>query len=292
MTALFCVQNYLGSAAMFTIASAPSHLISVGDTGSVVGPDAWDNSPLVFTVEQILDTENFGIGTGVLTAANWPRTGTITWVTGANATATSDMTARHGANAYETAAEFMAYHDARGNLYAASPLDQIMYAIVKATDYLDQKYRFRGIKNLQKLGNPIIDPTMAFLDPFLSPFGIGSIPFMAPATSSQSTEWPRQGAVDLNGDMIMGVPAVLKAACSELAYRVLNGTTLQPDYDPGIFAAGGVVLSDSEQVGPIKTSKTYDTKLGIGFFAPFPQVDRMLSKAGLLLAGGGRTVIR
>jgi hypothetical protein len=90
----------------------------------------------------------------------------------------------------------------------------------------------------------------------------------------------------------MGVPNVLKAACSELAYRALNGTILQPDYDPELVSAGGVVSSITDDVGPIKHSITYDTKLGIGFFAPFPQVDRMLAKAGLLLAGGGRTVIR
>lgn len=289
---VFCVQNYYGTAAQFTLDAAPSHLIAVGDTGSIVGLDAWNAAALTFTVEQIIDTENFGVGSGNLMAANWPRTGTITWITGANAAATSNMTVRSGANAYMTAAEFMRYHDARGNLYAASPHDPIMYAIVKATDYLDQKYRYRGIKNLQRLGNPIIDPTMAFLDPFLSPFGIGSIPFMAPATSSQSTEWPRQGAVDLNGDMIMGIPPVLKAACAELAFRSLNGTELQPDYDPALVGAGGVVSSITEDVGPIKSSRTYDTKLGIGFFAPFPQVDRMLSKAGLTLAGTGRTLIR
>jgi hypothetical protein len=260
---VFCVQNYNGTAAQFSLGAAPASAVA-----------------------------HFAVGTADLLGVGFPKTGTITWVTGANATTTSAMTLRHGANAYMTVAEFMSYHDSRGNTYAASPLDPIMFAIVKATDYLDQKYRFRGIKNLQKLGNPIIDPTMAFLDPFLSPFGIGSIPFMAPATSSQSTEWPRQGAVDLNGDMIMGIPQVLKFACAELAFRSLSGTNLQPDYDPALVGAGGIMESHTVQVGPIRETNTYDTKLGIGFFAPFPQVDRMLSKAGLLLAGTGRTIIR
>lgn len=291
---VFCVQNYNGTATQFDLDTAPANLIATGDTGTISGGDTWDstNGPVPFTVYQVNDTTHFCVGTTDLLGVAFPKTGTITWVTGANATAPSNMVLRHGANAYMTIAEFESYHDSRGNVYANSPVEPIMQAIVKATDYLDQKYRFRGIKYVQKLGNPIIDPTMAFLDPYLSPFGIGSIPFMAPATSSQDTEWPRQGAVDLNGDMIMGIPTVLKFACAELAFRALSGINLQPDYDPSLVGNGGVVQTASDEIGPIKTTRTYDTKLGIGFFAPFPQVDRMLSKAGLLLAGTGRTIIR
>jgi hypothetical protein len=67
---------------------------------------------------------------------------------------------------------------------------------------------------------------------------------------------------------------------------------LQPDYDPDLVGYGGIVSSLSVEVGPIKESRAFDTKLGIGFFPDIPQIRRMLSKAGILMAGGGRTILR
>jgi hypothetical protein len=67
---------------------------------------------------------------------------------------------------------------------------------------------------------------------------------------------------------------------------------LQPDYDPNLVGAGGVASSITKKVGPLESIISYDTKFGLGFFASFPIVDRMLSKAGLLNMDGGRRVIR
>jgi hypothetical protein len=201
---------------------------------------------------------------------------------------------RDGANAYITPAQYLRYHRTRGNILA-SPLpseESLQASIVKATDYLENKYRYKGIKLLQSIGTPNVDPNMAFLDPYLSLFATGALPFYSASTTTQSTQWPRQGVIDYNGDTVNGIPAAIMQACAELSYRDQNGVSLQPDYVSVLGGAGGIVQSYSEEVGPIRVSKTFDTRLGVGFFATFPQVDAILQKAGLLLASGGRTVMR
>lgn len=56
-----------------------------------------------------------------------------------------------GANAYITLAEFKSYHDDRGNDYSGFTDPKISAAIVLATDYLDTRFSFLGVK----LGNGI-----------------------------------------------------------------------------------------------------------------------------------------
>jgi hypothetical protein len=51
-----------------------------------------------------------------------------------------------GANAYITLAAFKAYHDARGNAYSTFTDPQIAAAIVRATDFLDTRFTYRGTK--------------------------------------------------------------------------------------------------------------------------------------------------
>jgi hypothetical protein len=225
--------------------------------------------------------------------ADWPLGGAITWSTGANATDISTVIDMDGANAYIDLNFLDKYASSRGNfIYADSPILPCQQAIVQATDYIDQKYRFKGVKLLQTLGDPGMNLDIGFMQPWLTPQVFGQVPYLTPASSSQSTEWPRQGVVDYDGDTINGIPKAVKAACAELALRALNGVTLQPDYDSNVIAGGAVVASYSTEVGPIKETTSFDTKLGLGFFASFPQVDRILTRAGLLVAGGGRTIIR
>jgi hypothetical protein len=301
MTAAFAVQDETGTVALLTIAPSPAFAIAVGDVGTYSGvPDDGTNTAYVpnavtlpFVVSQVLDSENFSIQTNNTNAADWPPNGSITWVSGANIgldTSVVDITA---ANAYITVAEFAKYHTARGNAVPAGATTlQIQAAIVQGTDYIDQKYRFSGIKLLQTMGNPIMDANATFLESWLTPYALQGVSYLTPSTSTQSTEWPRKGVVDFNGDSINGIPKAVKSACAELAIRVLNGTVLQPDYDSGLVSNGGVVSSITKKVGPLETVTAYDTKFGLGFFASFPIVDRMLSKAGLLSSGGSRTVIR
>ncbi len=303
MTAIFSVQDETGTVTQVTIAPSPSPAqhISVGDTGTYAGiPDDGTASfqtpvfqSLQFTVIYVIDDEHFSVSTINANMADWPAFGTITWETGANATDTSTVVEIDGANAYIDETEFTKYHLARGNAVpVGATLASIRAAIVQGTDYLDQKYRFNGVKRLQTIGVALMDANATFLEAWLTPYALNGVSYLTPTTSKQSTEWPRQGVVDYNGDTVNGIPKAVKAACAELAIRVLNGTVLQPDYDPNLVGAGGVVSSVTKKVGPLETVTSYDTKLGLGFFASFPIVDRMLAKAGLLNSGGGRTVIR
>lgn len=302
--AVFSIQNETGTVAQLTVLPSPSPAlvgaIAVGDTGLYEGlfdnQDGFANSSfqsLTFTVCQVLNEEQFSVTAPNANMADWPPNGTITWQTGANVTEQSVVAEIDPANAYMSIAEFSKYHTSRGNAVPAGKTDaEIQAAIVQSTDYLDQKYRFNGVKRLQSFGTAIIDANSVFLESWLTPYALTGVSYLTPSTTTQSTEWPRQGVVDLNGDTVNGIPKAIKSACAELAIRVLNGVALQPDYDPGIVGAGGIAASVTKKVGPLETVVSYDTGSGLGFFASFPIVDRMLSKAGLLASGGGRTVIR
>jgi hypothetical protein len=304
MAVVFAVQDETGTVTQLTILPSPLPInpISPGDTGIYAGyPDdgtalfaapAFQSLP--FTVLAVASNGyQFAVGTKNANMADWPAFGLITWQTGANATATSTVTNIDGANAYIDPLFAKTYHASRGNIIPASATTPVIQAaIVQSTDYLDQKYRYSGVKLLQTYGVSMLDANSTFLEAWLTPYSLTSASYLTPTTTTQSTEWPRRGVVDFNGDSINGIPKAIKAACAELTIRVLNGLLLQPDYDTGIVGSGGVVSSVTKKVGPLETVVAYDTKLGLGFFASFPQIDRMLAKAGLLSSGGSRTVIR
>ncbi len=308
---IFCVQDRSGTAAQLVLQGPTTEPIEVGDTGVYNGVDYKGAAlALTFTVGAVNDAENICITTikpdgtpGDVTLSNWPLSGHITWVTGGNVASSPDSTVvirKYAANAYTTVQFFFDYHNSRGNLYPASPEDAVTRAIVMGSDYIDQRYRYRGVKLLQYIAqNGGIDPMFTYIDPWLSPMmtagGVGyagSPSLLQGAATSQHTQWPRQGVVDFNGDSVYGVPQVVMEAVCEAGIRVLNGGVLQPDYDPDLVGNGGIVQSLSTEVGPIKESRTFDTKLGIGFFPDFPQIKRMLSRAGVLMSGTGRTITR
>lgn len=303
---VFSVQDETGTVTQLTLLPSPSPVLSgpiaVGDVGIYSGfPDDGTASitapvfqSLQFVVSQVLNPHQFSVQTNNANMADWPANGHITWQTGANATEQSTVLGINGANAYIDVDYFSLYHTSRGNsVPAGATTDAIQNAIVKATDYLDQKYRFNGIKLLQRLGNTAASQANATVyETWLTPYALTSSLYLTPSVTTQTTEWPRQGVVDFSGNTIRGIPPQVKDACALLAIRVLAGINLQPDYDPNVVANGGIVSQVTKKIGPLETSIMYDTKLGLGFFASFPQIDRMLSRAGLLFAAGGRTVIR
>ena len=240
---VFCVQDATGTVAQLTIADHPTDVIAVGDTGTYEG--------LPFIVGQVLNQTQFGITTQNADAASWAPQGTVTWLTGANAGDTATVTNLDGANAYITPDQYLRYHRTRGNILASPlPSDESLQAsIVRATDYLETKYRYKGIKLLQSMGNPNIDPYFSLA------FGLGSIPLYAASTTTQSTQFPRQGVIDYNSDTVNGIPVAIMQACAELAFRDQTGVSLQPDYDSEFVGAGGITQSYSETVGPISVSK-------------------------------------
>lgn len=308
VTPIFCVQDRTGTAAQLSTLGTV-YPVEVGDTGVYTGyTDRGVAVSLDFTVGAVNDEFNFCITTmtpegapGAWINSPWPASGYITWLTGANTAESpgeTEVVARNFANVYCTPDYFAQYHLSRGNTYPSSPSDAITQAIVQASDYIDQRYRFRGVKLFQFLQNPNLDPVIGFIDPWLGNFGfLGGGPgtnfeaWFTPMSTFQKTMWPRQGVVDNDGDNVYGVPQAIEYAVCEAALRVLNGTALQPDYDPTVVTAGAVLSSYTNEVGPIKVSKTFDTKLGLSFFPDIPHVSRILRSAGLLVAGTGRRVV-
>lgn len=110
-----------------------------------------------------------------------------------------------GANAYITVEEFKTYHTDRGNAFSSFTDPQIASAIIRATDYLDQRFNFVG-KRLQG--------------------------------RNQSTEWPRRY------DAINGIPGEVKEATAEYALRALSAA-LNPDPERGGTGAAIASKSES-----------------------------------------------
>lgn len=157
-----------------------------------------------------------------------------------------------GANAYITADEFRAFHGDRGTDLTGKQDADIETAIVRATDYLDQRFNFVG-KRL---------------------------------TLEQATQWPRMSAYDRDRYIINGVPKPIREACAEYAFRALTAA-LNPD--PEADSTGATVQSKSSKVGPIEESVTYVS--GAVFSMPrYPAADQRLIKTGLVRSGG--TVLR
>lgn len=297
---VFSVQDETGTVIQLTAAPSPLLTVSVGDQGMYAGiPDLGTDasappSPqdLPFTVVQVLNAQQFSIHTTNLNAAQWARDGVVTWTAGANIGLQSQIDRVDGANAYIDVDFYRLYFMARG-VAIGTPADLALQgAIVQASDYLDQRYRFRGVKLVQTITSLPMDSNAVLLESWLTPFALTGVPFLASSISTQTTQWPRQGAIDNNGNQINGIPENLRRATAELAQRVLAGISLQPDYDPNVVANGAVVEQVTKKVGPIETSTRYDTKLGLGFFPTYPQVTRLLKSGGLLTSSGGRSIIR
>lgn len=154
-----------------------------------------------------------------------------------------------GANAYITVQQFKNYHADRGADTSAFDDEAIEAAIVRATDYLDQRFNFVGKKRLGR---------------------------------DQTTEWPRTDAWDRDRYYINDIPPEVKEACAEYALRAL-AAELNPD--PERNASGVAVLSKSEAVGPISESVTFVG--GAVFQMPkYPAADQKLVRAGLVRSGG------
>lgn len=299
---IFSVQDETGTVYQLTAAPSPPFTYAVGDTGVYTGtPDAgtdgFEVPPEVstpFTVSQTgPDATQFSIRTTQQALAWYARSGTIEWTSGANNGDVTTIVSIAPANAYISIAEYQAYWATRNVDKTAQDAAAVRAAIVQASDYLDQRYRYNGVKLVQNVGKSMIDANAVFLQPWLFPGSILNIMNpLTPYTTPQNSQWPRQGVVDLNGSTVNGIPQAIKQACAELASRVMAGTNLQPDYDPDVVTNGAVVSQITKKVGPLEKSITYDTKLGLGFFPSFPQITRMLRSAGLLSSQGRRTVMR
>ena len=89
----------------------------------------------------------------------------------------NDSGSQTGANGYITVAFFRSYHDDRCNASISFDTKQIEGAIVRATDHVDQRFRFVGEKQNGQ---------------------------------SQTTAWPRLDAEDIDDDVRSNVPQEVK----------------------------------------------------------------------------------
>lgn len=149
-----------------------------------------------------------------------------------------DGTGLANANAYASLSFIDDYHSDRGNTKWAGADSLKEAAIVRATDYVDQRFvnLFRGSKG----------------------------------SDAQSLEWPRYDALSDNGYYYEGVPDNLKKAVAEYALRALllnvlatDPTALNPSQSMvsgvsnGTAGSGGPVTSTHKIIGPVETKTTF-----------------------------------
>jgi len=158
------------------------------------------------------------------------------------------------ANAYDTLAAFKQYHDDRGGDYSAYTDPQIQTAIVRATQYVDSRFLFPGVK--------------------LNP---------EDAAVYQTTEWPRN-YVYRDGVQVEGIPLALKSAVHEYAFRALSIPLLQDAPAP---SGGRLVNKLREKVDVIETETEYAASTGGAAVMPaYPAADFILLRAGLTRTPG------
>lgn len=151
-----------------------------------------------------------------------------------------DGTGLETANAYVTAAEFVAFFGDRGDVVADEDEELIQAAIIRATDYIDKRFGpvFKGEKEDDENG----------------------------------LEWPRLNASYKSGDVISSdvIPNLLKKATFEYAKIALSMALLPvptPNFNPldpatgqTTVSQGGSVLRTREVVGPIEDEKWFSTE--------------------------------
>lgn len=152
-----------------------------------------------------------------------------------------------GANSYVTEADFRAYHAERGNDVTSYSQTQVEQAIIRATSYLDVRFKYIGRK-IQK---------------------------------AQTTQWPRIDADDIDDFAVNGIHLAVKKATNEYALRALTAK-LMPD--PVRDASGYSVSQTAVTVGDVHESKQYS---GGGYynFPDYPEADGILLAYGLIRTG-------
>ena len=155
------------------------------------------------------------------------------------------------ANSYVSRAEFFLYWADRFDAAfdptsLAFPLLSIDRALIKATDYIEMRFRNR-FKGFRLVYSP--DP--------------------------QPLSFPR-AYLYVRCLPVLGVPKDLKAATCEYAKRILlNPAGLLPD--PGGYdATGQLIVSNRRKVGPIEVDVTYEAGSSDAIRS-YPVADRLLS---------------
>lgn len=156
-----------------------------------------------------------------------------------------------GANGYITVAFFRAYHTDRG-VDLSSVIDaDIETGIVRATDYMDTRWRYYGIR----------------------------------AQIRQTTEWPRYNISDVDNNPVYGVDIHVQRSCAEYALIALNAALNAP---PTRDATGQRIIAKTTQVGPILNSVRY---AGAAIFTEptYPIADGFMKRRGYIMSSTSLT---
>lgn len=161
-------------------------------------------------------------------------------------------------NAFLSVAEFVEYHTDRGNTLIdpateAQYLDaQIQAALIKASDFIEAKFTFVGIRS----------------------------------NVNQAMEWPRVDAYYQDGRRALRVPVEVRECVAELAYRALLGADLAPDpaFDAGLRPITGL----RQKVGAIEEETRYQDGGAWIDFKPYPFAERRMKE----LIREGQTLLR
>lgn len=167
-----------------------------------------------------------------------------------------------GANSYISVDYFRAYHTDRGNslgAYAPSGSNgDIEKALVRATDFVDQRFRYKGYK-------------------------CGGV--------TQPTEWPRYDCWDQDDFGVVGVPKAVKEATAEYALRtLLSQKPLNPD--PTVSPTGAQVLSTTQSAEGVGSQSFTYAEGSSGTLPSYPAADTKLRRAGLVRGNLTRQAVR
>lgn len=162
------------------------------------------------------------------------------------------------ATAYIDAAFFTAYHTDR-NVTAVADGDfdvdpDIQGAIVKASDYLDSRYRYIGTRRVR----------------------------------TQPMEWPRWDAIDKDDLLVSGIPQEVKEACAELALAELNSPgVLFPTVSQDSSGQGVKKFKQKLDVLEVETEYFGDSASSAQKQPQFYTADWRLKRSGLLVSNRG-----
>jgi hypothetical protein len=174
-----------------------------------------------------------------------------------------DGTGLDDSNSYASVAEFDAYFTDRANSAALALSDATVQAcLIKATDYIDQRFGARFI------GTAVYE--------------------------EQALAWPRDNTgidmFDFDEETEEGViPVKLKYACIEYALRA-NDAPLAPD--PTISESGVAMVTTMQKAGPVEqrfaTAAGSSNAASVNLLRPYPGADMYLRD--LLVLSGNRTI--
>jgi len=152
------------------------------------------------------------------------------------------------ATSYLSVADFKIYHTDRSADFSAYTDDQIQSALIKASDYIDRRFVYKGYRSNAR---------------------------------NQALEWPRHSVLDPNGNYVDGdeVPVEIGQACAELSFIGLS-QTLIPNMD--FDTSGGFVTEQTDKLGTMVSTTKYSAFQGRRSFPQYTIADSLLRKFAVM----------